>query len=202
MFKSTKEALEALRTHRPEEPEYMIACQHLVAHKTELTQRVFIDMLLPDQAIINGSMARCNCGVERVIVPEHLRTDFQPSAAGSVVVSAESPVYLKPIGGDKRSAYLVLRIEQGALTFLQDPCAPFVLTADLFGSKGYRLDELEKVIAQNEKPPIWMQGIEKDVRVPVFAINTVDAQAGTVTITPDIDVESFDPEALPDHACE
>ena len=116
------------------------------------------------------------------------------------MVSVDHEVYLKPAGGNKASTYLKLWIEGSGLAFMNEPFAPFVLTANLFSIKSYDLTKLAEVLPKQSKPPLFVTAKDK---TPICAINTVDDVAKTVTLALDKSVESFDPDAFPDaHFCQ
>jgi hypothetical protein len=112
------------------------------------------------------------------------------------VVSEGNPIYLKPLGGDKSSTLVKLEIEGEGIAFLEDPFAPFVLTPSLFSVQGYVLAMLAEVLPKQTTPPPFQLGKTKQ---QIFTINAVDAQAKTVTITPDRAVEAFDPDSFAVH---
>lgn len=191
-----------------DEEAYLGACTYVADHRDELTQRVFFD--LPGglsgntdpkwDYVKKHSDERCGCGNERTFLPGNQRTEYQPSDIGEIIVSPDNEVYLKPVGGDKTSTYLKLWIEEGGMAFMGDPFAPFVVTPDLFTTKAYDLEKLEEVLPDQPTPPVMVHGKEK---TPLFAINAVDAAAKKVTITPDMDVEGFNPDTYKDgHGCE
>ena len=190
-----------------DEDSYLSACEYLVDHKDELTQRVYIQ--LPGglggnydtqwNHIKQNSESRCSCGNERVILPRNPRTKYEPSDLGEIVVSLSNEVYLKPVGGDKESTYIKLWIKGDMLAFLQEPFAPLVVSMDMFSIKGFGLKQLEDVLSKNTEKPVLKMGKEN---VSVFAINKVDTKAKTVTITPDKAVELYSPETDKDtHEC-
>jgi len=184
---------------------YRTRCEYLIDHASELPCQVFIN--LPEGLFGNtdpkwdkvraGSKERCSCGNERVIVPSNPRTKYEPSTLGQIVVSGKAGVYLRPIGGDKASAYFKLWIESGGLAFINDPLAPPVFNVDIFSIKGYALDKLAEVLPKQTKPPVMVKPVG-DHKVPVFAINSVDVKAQTATVTPDANVEVFNPDDYPD----
>lgn len=173
---------------------YREALEFLVDHRADLKQRVYI--VLPgglsgnsDSAwdkVKAGSDERCSCGNERVIVPLDPRREFQ--TRNETVVISSAPTYIRPTGGDRESCYMMLQIEEGALTFMNEPFAPFVLSMSLFSRDGYPLDKLAGVVAQK---PTMYTGKQN---TPLFQIVAVDQAAGTLTIDLDKDVESFDPD--------
>ncbi len=207
MFISVQDAINVVNRQNVTEDEYRLACEYLVDHRQDLQQRVFI--CLPGgisgnpwkvwEAVKAGSQERCSCGNERVIIPLNPRTEYEAAPEQSIV-SRMHPVYLKPKGGDKTSAYIRLDIKQYALTFTQDPFAPFILTPDFFSTKGWKLEQLADVLPGQPKPPVFIRKFA-DTPTPIFAINAVDLALGTVTITPDAAVEAFDPDKLSDHSC-
>lgn len=207
MLNTVQDAFSVIRAPSSED-DYLLACGYLVEHRDQLTQRVFIN--LPGglrgnsspawDAVKAGSQERCSCGNERVIIPLNPRTEYEASSAGAVVVTKNTPVYLKPVGGDKTSAFVRLDIEQAAVTFLEDPFAPIVLTPDIFSTKGYKLKQLADVMPNQPAPPVFIRKFA-GVSIPIFAINVVDPSTETVTITPDAAVEVFNPDTLPDHEC-
>ena len=202
----TDDMQRAIRTVRTtDDPDaYLAACLHLVRHRGELAQKVYINVPQGDarwDEVRGESTERCGCGVERVIEPVDLRTEYEPADGDPVVVEGEVGVYLRPVGGDKTSCYMKVWIEQGMFTFLSEPFAPFVLTPDLFSRPGYPLDKLDAALRGNDgKPAVMVNG--KTTKIPIFGIFTADPSAGTVSIRPDKDVEVFDPDAEADaHAC-
>lgn len=163
----------------------------VVEHASELPCQVFIN--LP-----GGLSGNKNPDWNKVvIVPSNPRTEYQPSASGQVVVSGKDGVYLKPVGGDKASAYFKLWIEDGGLAFMGNPLAPLVFSMDIFSTKGYALDKLAEVLPKQTKPPVMIKPIG-DHKIPVFAINSVDVGSQTATITLDANVEVFNPDDYPD----
>ncbi len=207
MFTSVQNAIDVINQRETTPSDYLSACEFLVEHRGDLRQRVFI--CLPGglsgnhnnawNAVKTGSQERCSCGNERVIIPLSPRTEFE-AASDQLVVSPGKRVYLKPIGGDKASAYVCLDVEDKALTFLEDPFAPFVLTLDIFSSKGYKLEQLADVLPTQLKPPVFVRKFA-GAATPIFAINAVDMKSNAVTITLDVDVEAFNPDELPSHTC-
>ena len=203
MFASVQDAIATIRDSSNSSEEYLLACEYLANHRGDLQQRVFIclpgGLMGNDDSVWDrvkaGSEERCSCGNERVFVPLNPRTTYEASSTQLTVQPGKS-VYLRPVGGDKASAYVRLEIEQDALTFMDDPFAPFVLSADLFSTKGFKLDNLAEVLPKQTTPPVFVQG-----KTPIFAINVVDLASSTVTITPDAAVEGFDPDEVPDHDC-
>lgn len=174
---------------------YRAALEFLVDHRGDLKQNVYI--VLPGglcgnsdpawQKIKAGSDERCSCGNERVIVALNPREKFL-TRNQTVLISPTTPAYLRPIGGDRESCYMKVEIEEGALTFLNAPFAPIVLTADLFVRTGYPLAKLAMVVDQK---PTLFTGKQN---TPLFQIVAVDQTAGSLTIDLDQDVETFDPD--------
>jgi hypothetical protein len=207
MFTSIQDAIGVVNQQDSSSNDYRLACEYLIDHRDELQQRIFI--ILPGglggnsdsewEAVKSGSDERCSCGNERVITPLNPRTEFE-AASVQLVIKPGKPVYLKPVGGDKISAYLCLEIKGEALTFFEDPFAPLVLTMDLFGTKGYELQQLADVLPGQPKPPVFKR-VLGGTPVPIFAINAVDVGSNTVTITLDSAVEAFNPEEMTGHAC-
>lgn len=183
------------------EEQYRTACETVIDHIMELTERVYID--LPGGLSGNAdpvwnkvranSGERCSCGNERVIKPGNPRKIYEPSEAETVVVSPDNKVTVRPIGGDKSSAYVELSIVREMLAFLDEPCAPLVLTPDIFSIKGSDLSDLAKVISEHTERLILFtyDGI------PVLAVSAVDLENRTVTVTLDRSVEVFDPDKEP-----
>jgi hypothetical protein len=213
MSEHTEEALRVVKTAPNDEFEYLAACHFLATHRDELTHRVFICLSggLSEnndprwEEIKQNSQERCSCGNERVILPGNPRTTFEASSGSVVVVSPKCAVYLKPIGGDKESAFLKLWIIDKALAFMADPCAPLVLSMDIFSTQGYPLAQLAKILPE-EAAPLLMTVEEKDgAKIPLLVITAVDPVAQTVSITLDAAVEAFDPESAPEnpknHSC-
>ncbi|MEK6863767.1 MAG: hypothetical protein AABX27_00575 [Nanoarchaeota archaeon] len=211
MDEKLKKALETVRIGLSQETSdasaYLSACEYLAQHREELTQRVYVQ--LPGglrgnsdprwDKVRENSESRCGCGNERVIFPGNPRTKYEPSDLGEIVISPENAAYLKPVGGDKESAYVKLWIEGDSLAFMCEPFAPLVLTPDIFSTKGYKLEQLAEVLPKQKKPPVFAIGREK---APIFGINAVDVAARNVTITLDKAVESFNPDNYTDaHAC-
>ena len=188
-----------------DETKYRTECEYLVDHVAELPCHIFINLpggLSGNQnpewdKVKAGSVERCSCGNERTVVPSKPRTKYEPSTSGPVVVSGEEGIYLKPIGGDKASAYFKLWVENNALAFMDDPLAPLLLSMDIFSTKGFALDKLAEALSRQTKPAFMMKPIG-DHQIPVFAINSVDVEAQTATITPDANVEIFNPDECPD----
>ena len=188
---------------------YLAACKYLVQHRDTLPYRVFIS--LPGglngnnnpewNEVKAGSEEHCTCGNERVINPGNIRSEFRAANTDSIVISSGTPVYIRPIGGDNASAYIMLQIKHAVFTFLQDPFAPLLLSLDLLSTKGYDLKKLAEIISSQPEPPVMFTAVEGS-KVPIFAINAVDAAAQTVTITLDEAVEAFDPDKETDkHTC-
>ncbi len=191
------------------EETYRIACEYVVEHRDLLTFPLYID--LPggmggnsDRAwekVKAGSDERCGCGNERVIHPGNPRQEFEASESGPIVLSAEKPLYVKPIGGDKASTYVQLSVEQGAIIPLNNPFAPFVLTPDIFTKQGYELKKLADAFEGNPGKKAILYTSKK---VPVLAITAIDLVAETITISLDKANEVFDPEKWNDsgkHNC-
>lgn len=190
-----------------DEQAYLEACTYLAEHRDDLPYRVFID--LPGGLSGNSdprwarvkelTEERCSCGNERTILPGKPRAEYVRSEAQPVVVTKGQTVYLKPVGGDKASTYISLDIEdtpQGpAFTFHADPFGPLLLSADMFSSKGYMLAQLAEVLPKQDKPAVMVGGKQK---TPLFAIDSADPVAGTMTIALDKDVEVFDPATWKD----
>jgi len=191
------------RTTPFDENAYLEACTYLVEHRDVLPYRVFVD--LPGGMSGNQdprwarfkelTESRCNCGNERTILPLNPRTDYERSGGPSVTVAKDAPVYLKPVGGDKGSTYISLHIEDTskgpAFTFAADPFSGALNFADLFsGPKGYILSQLADALRGQKEPAVMVAGKSK---IPLFAIESADPVAGTLTIALDKDVEGFDP---------
>ena len=87
-----------------------------------------------------------------------------------------------------------LWIQEGALAYMDLPFAPLVMTMDLFSTPAFKLDRLAEVLPKQSKPPVMRMGN----KTPVFAINSVDLSAQSVTITPDRGVEIFNPDTYVD----
>lgn len=189
-----------------DEEKYRKACEYLVDHSSELPCQVFIEIpggLSGNQNtdwdnVRAGSTERCDCGNERVIIPSNPRTEYEPSTSGKIVVNGQEGIYLKPIGGDKASTYFKLWIQDGALAFMPGPFAPLVFSMDLFVTKGYKLDMLAELLPTEPEPPIMITTVGKH-KIPVFAINSVDLESESVTLTPDANVENFNPDDHPHH---
>ncbi len=192
-----------------DEGRYLNECEYIIEHRADLPFRVFVQLpggltsnrQLKWDTVKAGSDERCGCGNERVILPGNPRMEYEPSEAGSVVVSVVHKVYLKPVGGDKASTYVQFSIEGQGLAFLLEPLAPLVLTPDIFSVQGFPFDQLAKALKKERTKPLALFfGKEK---TPVCAITAVDLEAQTVTITPDRAVEAFDPDSTPDgHVCD
>lgn len=187
--------------------DYLEACKYLVDHRDKLPQRVFIS--LPGglsgnrdgawDTVKAGSEKRCSCGNERVIIPLNPRTEFE-AASKELVVAPDQPVYLKPVGGDKTSAYVRLEIKQELLIYMEDPCAPAVFMANLFSTHGYKLQQIADNLP-DQSDQLEFSRKFNGVQTPIFAIKEVDVPSSTVIITPDAAVEAFNPYELPDHDC-
>lgn len=195
---------------------YRAACEFLVDHRNELSQQVHI--ALPGGLsgngdpvwvkVKDGSSERCSCGNERVILPGNPRTEFDPSPAGPHVMNAKNPVaYLKPRRGTKASTYFKLELlpdadgKGPAMSFIDEPFAPFVFSMSIFSTQGFTLGQLAEAIQKNNgKPPVLMHGKTK---MPVFGINAVSLEGKvSLTITPDKDVELLmEEEPDNDHTC-
>ena len=201
VFANIEDALSVIKKPA-DEAQYLAACEYLVQNRSSLTYPVYINF--PGGLISNadtrwdgikaGSEERCGCGNERVINPGNPRTVYEPSSLGFVVVSQGHNVYLKPVGGDKESTYMKLWIQEGALAYMDLPFAPLVMTMDLFSTPAFKLDRLAEVLPKQSKPPVMRMGN----KTPVFAINSVDLSAQSVTITPDRGVEIFNPDTYVD----
>ncbi|HTM68114.1 MAG TPA: hypothetical protein VL426_02340 [Candidatus Binatia bacterium] len=183
------------------------ACEYLVDHREDLPYRVFID--LPGGLTGNDDPkwdriksltdSRCNCGNERTIVPLNPRTEYARSEAAPIIVAKGTTVYLKPVGGDKGSTYISLDIVdtgQGpAFTFMADPFSGAINFSDLFSPKGYILSQLADALGKQKEPAVMVAGKS---RIPLFAIESADTVAGTITVALDKDVEVFDPSTWQD----
>lgn len=190
-----------------DEQAYLEACTYLAEHRDKLPYRVFID--LPGGLSGNSdprwarvkelTEERCSCGNERTILPLNPRTEYVRSEAATVVVTKDAKVYVKPVGGDKASTYLELEIidtpNGPAFTFHADPFGPMLLSIDMFRSQGYMLSKLAEVLPKQSEPAVMFSGKAK---TPLFAIESADAVAGTLTIALDKDVETFDPSTWTD----
>jgi hypothetical protein len=200
-------ALETVRRGGASPDEYRAACEYLAEHRDALPCRVYINLpgglggnADPIWAKVKElTQERCSCGNERVIIPLNQRSAYERSPAGPVTVAKGKPVYLKPVGGDKASAYLMFDVIDAdggpALEFVAEPFAPLVLTPAIFSSQGYMLSKLAEVLPKQAGPAVMTTG---KPGVPVCAIDAADVAAATVTITPDKDVEVFDPETWTD----
>ena len=194
-------ARSAMRGEITDTSVYRTAIEYLVDNRAQLKQPIYI--ALPGGMDSNkdsewakvreGSEERCNCGNERVIMPLNQRTDYE-AARESITLDPGTSVYLKPVGGDKESAYMMVEIRQHALTFFSEPFAPLMLSMDLFSTPAYKLAMIADAMVGQEEPPIMRTG----KRVPLFAINDIDVHAQRVTITLDKDVEAFDPAVYAD----
>lgn len=190
-----------------DETEYLEACTYLAENRDKLPHKVFIGLPGGLSGNDDPRWARvksltkelCGCGNERVILPLNQRTAYERSSAPTVTVSAAKKAYVKPVGGDKASTYLMLEIVDSskgpAFAFMADPFGPLILTPDFFAPKGYVLADIAKAIAGQEHPAVMFSGSEK---IPLFAIESVDAEAGTMTIALDRGVEAFDPDTWQD----
>ncbi len=177
---------------------YRQALEYLVDHRDQLKYRVFI--VLPGgldgnsssewDKVKAGSDERCSCGNERVILPANPRTTYE--AGIKISLKPGDKVCLRPIGGDRESAYVSFEnnAQDRSLTFILDPCAPFVLTLDIFNTKGWLLDKLAGIAG----PKAILTFVKHDVQTPIARFDAVDLTTGTVTIELDRDIESFDPE--------
>ncbi len=190
----------------------LAACEYLIAHRDTLTQRVFIN--LPGglrsnndsrwDAVKAGSTERCGCGNERVIKPANPRGTFEARDGATGLITKETPVYFKPVGGDKSSTLMKMEVVEAkgsfALTFLSDPFAPLILSADMFSRRGYELAQLRAAIAKQPGVPAVMMGGDK---TPIAGLSEVDPVKGTVSYVCDKDVEAYtDPNSLSDaHSC-
>ncbi len=213
-----QESLQVVRTvnskglsEKLNETTYRSALENLIAHKNELTQRIYFQIpgglrgnSDPDwNKVKEQTESRCGCGNERVILPGNPRTKYEASELGSVAVSPKNEVYLKPIGGNKESTYVKLSVHKEGLGIMEQPFVPLVFTPDIFSINSFGLEKLADATAKQAekklKPPIFVTGKEK---VPIFAINNVDPKSRTVTITPDRAVESFNPDEYQNqHSC-
>jgi len=175
---------------------YREALEYLVEHRDELKYRVFI--VLPGglggnsdpvwDKVKNGSDERCSCGNERTIMPSNPRTVYE--AGTKVTLKRGDRVYLRPIGGDRESAYVRFENDDEALTFILDPCAPLVFSMDLFSTQGWRLEKLAGIAG----PEAILNFVKNNVKTPIARFDSVDLAAGTVTIELDKDIETFDPD--------
>lgn len=184
-----------------DEAAYLEACTYLAENRDRLPYRVFID--LPGGLSGNSdprwarvkelTEERCSCGNERTILPLNPRTEYVRSETAAIVVAKGAKVYVKPLGGDKASTYMELEIidtpKGPAFTFHADPFGPFLLSADMFSSQGYMLSVLAGALAKQTQPAVMFTGKTK---TPLFAIESADPVAGTLTIALDKDVETFD----------
>lgn len=185
-----------------DEGAYLAAVTYLVDHRDALPYRVFID--LPGGMSGNAdprwarvkelTESRCNCGNERTILPLAPRTVYERSSSAPLTVRKGDRVYLKPVGGDKASTYIMLEIVDAhggpAFTFMSDPFSGSLNFAELFNAQGYMLAQLAEVLPRQKEPAVMFAGRSK---TPLFALDSADAEAGTVTIALDKDVEAFDP---------
>ncbi len=180
--------------------DYKAACEYIIRNRSSLTYRVFIELpgglsgnSNPDWTYVKeNSASRCNCGNERIILPANLRTEYEPGSQ-QLIVSPKGEIYLKPIGGPKSSAYIKFWIENEALGFLLNPFNPNGL--DAVFPKGYLLDKLSEGVKNSHGN---LMAFTNDGHIPIFSFNEVIIKDLTVKLTPDKDVESFNPEAMKD----
>jgi hypothetical protein len=191
-------ALDTVKNHNGDMTAYRAALEYLVDNRDLLKHRVFI--VLPGglggntdpvwDKVKAGTEERCSCGNERVILPSNLRTNYEPGA--SVTVKPGETVCLRPVGGDRESAYVSFTndTEAGALTYVLDPYAPLILSADLFSTRGFMLSDLARVAG----PEAVLSLVKNKVSTPIARFAAVDLPAKTVTIELDKDIEAFDPD--------
>lgn len=196
--------------YREGEDAYRDACEFLTDHCDELTQHVYID--LPgglsgnsDPAwtkVKEGSEERCDCGNERVILPGNPRKTFEPSPDGPHVMNRAHPVvYLKPRRGTKASTYckLTLHSDELCLEYLLEPFAPLVFSMGIFTRPGWMLENLVDPIRRHNGCLVVSHSKYK---MPICALNAVDGDEPSVTLTPDKDVEFLtEEEPDSDHTC-
>jgi hypothetical protein len=178
---------------------YREAIEFLIDNRDQLKHRIYVNLpggFIPNKdtfwaKIKANTDERCNCGNERILVPTNVRTDF--IAGTAITIKPGEKVYLRPVGGDRESAYVRFEndVELKALTYILDPFGPIMLSPDLFSTKGFELAQL----APQCGPDAVLSFGQKDVKTPIGRFDAVDVQAGTVTITLDQDVETFDGDA-------
>lgn len=191
-------ALQTAKNPNGDMTAYREALEYLVDHRDTLPYRVFI--VLPgglggnsDPAwdkVKAGSHERCSCGNERAIMPANPRMEYE--AGEKVTIKPGEMIYLRPVGGDRESAYVRFEndSQNRALSYLLDPFGPLVLSIDIFDTKGWYLDSLAEIAGPTAVLSIHI----KDMKTPLVRFDSVDLETGSVVLELDKDVEVFDPE--------
>lgn len=176
----------------------------MVNNRDRLAHPVFI--LLPggrtgsdemDWFLINeDTVALCNCGNERLIMPETLREEFIEAEDSEVTLLPGQSVFIKPTGASDIDAYIGLTMtrEGASKPAVQVKWWPNHRTSlnhpeDTSDPTGPLLANLVGPLAGNGMR-FFLQGFGS--KIPVCRWVAVDPEAGTLTIDLDQDVELVD----------
>jgi hypothetical protein len=122
---------------------------------------------------------------------ENKEREFVPSDRQITIADGGDYVYLKPIGGDRASIYMGIRIAGGALVFGQNPFAPFEIPCQPF-DRGIELDAIAEAMQGGDEKPL-LQNRDGDVVITIFRFDSVDLTTSSMVITLDAEVEVYDP---------
>ena len=184
---------------------YINACATVVNNRDKLAHPVFI--LLPggltgnDDAdwflVKEGSVELCNCGNERLIMPETLRENFVEAEDSEVTLLPGQSVFIKPAGSFDIDAYIALTMtpeeaSEASVQVSQWPNHPMNIggATDLVFPSGVTLANLVEPLDGDGSLTLFVP--KSGSKIPVCRWVAADPEAGTLTIDLDEGVELVD----------